>query len=83
MAARQRRETTLTLEWIAGHLWMGAPTHVAALLQPYNRKVELSRDYSELNRRKQRKRRFFKDPFSTWSTNGASSSSEPVGVWRT
>src|SRR5262249_7746641 len=38
IAARLRRETTMTLEWIAQRLCMGAPTHVAALLQRLQRK---------------------------------------------
>ena len=42
VAARLRRETTMTLEWIANHLCMGAPTHVATLLQRYKRKEERS-----------------------------------------
>jgi REP element-mobilizing transposase RayT len=33
IAVRLRRETTMTLEWIAERLRMGTPTHVAALLQ--------------------------------------------------
>jgi hypothetical protein len=32
----------MTLEWIANHLCMGAPTHVATLLQRYKRKEERS-----------------------------------------
>jgi hypothetical protein len=38
IAARLRRETTMTLEWIADRLCMGAPTHVAFLLQRYHQK---------------------------------------------
>jgi hypothetical protein len=38
IAARLRRETTMTLEWIADRLCMGAATHVASLLQRYSRK---------------------------------------------
>ena len=38
IAARLRRETTMTLEWIADRLSMGAATHVASLLQRYNQK---------------------------------------------
>lgn len=37
IAARLRRETTMTLAWIARRLCMGAPTHVAALLQRQER----------------------------------------------
>jgi hypothetical protein len=44
VAARLRRETTMTLEWIAARLCMGAPTHVAALLQRHNRKVQCSEE---------------------------------------
>ena len=33
IAARLRSETTMTLEWIAARLCMGAPTHLASLLQ--------------------------------------------------
>ena len=32
IASRLRRETTMTLEWIADRLCMGAATHVASLL---------------------------------------------------
>jgi hypothetical protein len=38
MAARLRKETNMTLEWIADRLCMGAATHVASLLQRYNHK---------------------------------------------
>ena len=38
IAARLRRETTMTLEWIADRLSMGAATHVASLLQRHNQK---------------------------------------------
>ena len=38
IAARLRRETTMTLEWIVDRLCMGAPTHVASLLQRYHQK---------------------------------------------
>ena len=38
IAARLRRETTMTLEWIADRLCMGAVTHVASLLQRHSRK---------------------------------------------
>lgn len=38
IAARLRRETTMTLAWIADRLWMGAATHVASLLQRQSRK---------------------------------------------
>ena len=37
IAARLRRETTMTLEWIADRLCMGAATHVASLLQRHSR----------------------------------------------
>jgi hypothetical protein len=37
IAARLRRETTMTLEWIAEQLCMGAATHVACLLQRHQR----------------------------------------------
>jgi hypothetical protein len=36
IASRLRRETTMTLEWIADRLCMGAATHVASLLQRRN-----------------------------------------------
>jgi hypothetical protein len=36
IAARLRRETTLTLEWVANRLCLGAPTHAASLLQRRN-----------------------------------------------
>jgi hypothetical protein len=36
IAARLRRETTMTLEWVANRLCKGAPTHVASLLQRRN-----------------------------------------------
>ena len=42
MAARLRRETTMTLEWIANRLCIGAATHLAALLQRQNQKPENS-----------------------------------------
>jgi len=38
IAARLRRETTMTLEWIATRLCMGVDTHVASLLQRQNQK---------------------------------------------
>ena len=38
IAARLRRETTMTLEWIAERLCMGAATHLASLLQRYQQK---------------------------------------------
>jgi REP element-mobilizing transposase RayT len=38
IAARLRRETTMTLKWIADRLWMGAATHVASLLQRQSQK---------------------------------------------
>ena len=38
IALRLRRETTMTLEWIADRLCMGAATHVASLLQRHNQK---------------------------------------------
>ena len=40
IAARLRRETTMTLEWIADRLCMGAATHVACLLQRQNQKAQ-------------------------------------------
>ena len=43
IAARLRRETTMTLAWIAHRWCMGAPTHVASFLQrhgPESRKSE-------------------------------------------
>src|ERR1035441_2151738 len=36
IATPLRRETTMTLEWAANRLCMGAPTHVASLLQRRN-----------------------------------------------
>jgi hypothetical protein len=42
IAARLRRETTMTLEWIAARLRMGTATHVAALLQRLERKSQNS-----------------------------------------
>jgi len=42
MAARLRRETTMTLEWIANRLCIGAATHLAALPQRQNQKPENS-----------------------------------------
>jgi hypothetical protein len=42
IAARLRRETVMTLEWIANRLCMGVATHVAALLQRQNLKPENS-----------------------------------------
>jgi REP element-mobilizing transposase RayT len=44
IAARLRRETTMTLEWIAARLCMGAATHVAALLQRHGRKAQNSEE---------------------------------------
>jgi hypothetical protein len=38
IAARLRRETTMTLAWIAARLGMGVPTHVAHLLYRQDRK---------------------------------------------
>jgi hypothetical protein len=38
IAARLRRETTMTLEWIADRLCMGAATHVAFLLQRHQQR---------------------------------------------
>jgi hypothetical protein len=38
IASRLRRETTMTLEWIAGRLCMGVATHVASLLQRLSQK---------------------------------------------
>jgi REP element-mobilizing transposase RayT len=42
IATRLRAETTMTLEWIAEHLYMGAPTHVASLLHRYHQKAQSS-----------------------------------------
>jgi len=42
IAARLRRETTMTLEWIANRLCMGAATHVASLLQRQSQKAQNS-----------------------------------------
>jgi len=42
IAARLRRETTMTLEWIANRLYMGAATHVASLLQRQSQKAQTS-----------------------------------------
>jgi REP element-mobilizing transposase RayT len=42
IAARLRRETTMTLEWIANRLCMGAPTHLATLLQRYQHQIQNS-----------------------------------------
>jgi len=39
VALRLRRETTMTLEWIAKPLCMGTPTYVASLLQRQNQKL--------------------------------------------
>ena len=36
IAARLCRETTMTLGWVANRLCLGAPTHVAFLLQRRN-----------------------------------------------
>ncbi len=44
IAARLRRETTMTLEWIAKRLGMGAATHVAFLLQRREQKGVNSED---------------------------------------
>ncbi len=44
IAARLRRETTMTLEWIAERLCMGAPTHVASLLQRLNQRLSNSEE---------------------------------------
>jgi hypothetical protein len=44
IAARLRRETTMTLGWIAEHWRMGAPTHVAFLLYRLQRKSDGSGD---------------------------------------
>ena len=38
IAARLRRQATMTWEWIADRLCMGAATHVASLLQRHNQK---------------------------------------------
>jgi hypothetical protein len=37
MARRLREETTMTLKWIAGELYMGARTHVSNLLSQARR----------------------------------------------
>jgi REP element-mobilizing transposase RayT len=42
IAARLRQETTMTLEWIADRLCMGAATHAASLLHRRNRNVQNS-----------------------------------------
>ena len=42
IVVRLRRETTMALEWIAAHLFMGAPTHVASLLQHQEEKTQTS-----------------------------------------
>lgn len=39
---RLRREPTMTLEWIAAGLFMGAPTHEASLLQHQEEKAQNS-----------------------------------------
>ena len=44
IAARLRRETTMTLEWIAERLCMGATTHVACLLQRYQQRAANSKE---------------------------------------
>jgi len=44
IAARLRRETTMTLWWIAERLCMGAATHPAFLLQAHQRKEPNSED---------------------------------------
>ena len=44
IAARLRRETTMTLEWIAKRLCMGAATHVASLLHRQNQKPQTSEE---------------------------------------
>ena len=44
IAARLRRETTMTLDWIAACLCMGAATHVASLLQRLNQKGQDSEE---------------------------------------
>ena len=44
IAARLRRETTMTLQWIADRLCMGAATHVAFLMQHHQRKEANSED---------------------------------------
>jgi REP element-mobilizing transposase RayT len=38
IAARLRRETTMTLAWVAEQLHMGAPSHVACLLQRHKKR---------------------------------------------
>jgi hypothetical protein len=42
VAALLRRETTMTLTWIADHLRMGVPGHVAHLLYWQGRKARAS-----------------------------------------
>ena len=42
IAERLRRETTMTLKWIASRLCMGAATHVASLLQRQTQKPQTS-----------------------------------------
>ena len=44
VAARLRRETTMTLEWIADRLCMGAATHVASLLHRQSQKAQNSEE---------------------------------------
>ena len=44
IAARLRRETTMTLEWIAERLGGGAATHVATLLQRDQRREAKSEE---------------------------------------
>jgi hypothetical protein len=38
LAARLRRETSMTLEWIGERLWMVAAPHIVSLLQRYQQK---------------------------------------------
>jgi len=56
IAERLRRETTMTLEWIAVRLCMGAPTHVASLLQRQTKKRKTVK-------------KLCSDPATNWQTN--------------
>jgi hypothetical protein len=48
IAARLRRETTMTLAWIGGRLGMGAPDHVSRLLyRKHNNQRQLEDENSE------------------------------------
>jgi putative transposase len=44
IASRLRSETTMTLAWIAARLYMGAPSHVASLLQHHNQIAQNTED---------------------------------------